>query len=64
MPSESLFFGFGRHFIADFFLEFDRMFARFVEHDVRPTFLRQSQIHAVGMPDNGIRCALILTGCV
>ncbi|HFR8990708.1 TPA: hypothetical protein ACHYBG_001115 [Neisseria gonorrhoeae] len=48
MPSESLFFGFGRHFIADFFLEFDRMFARFVEHDVRPAFLRQPQIHALG----------------
>lgn len=24
------------------------MFARFVEHDVLPTFLRQPQIHAVG----------------
>ncbi|HGM0605335.1 TPA: hypothetical protein ACKMPM_000878 [Neisseria gonorrhoeae] len=34
--------------IADCFLKFDRMFARFVEHDVRPTFLRQSQIHALG----------------
>ncbi|HFC3022877.1 TPA: hypothetical protein ACFIXF_001413 [Neisseria gonorrhoeae] len=47
MPSEALFSG-SDGIIADCFLKFDRMFARFVEHDVRPTFLRESQIHALG----------------